>query len=52
MRWIDPTDGLGLFDRGDVEVNDDGFVVASNQHAFKAVGVFGSRAPLGITATP
>ena len=41
MRWIYPTDGLGLFDRRDVEANDDGFVVASNQHAFKEVGVAG-----------
>jgi hypothetical protein len=41
MCWIYPTDGLGLFDRRDVEVNDDGFVVASNQHTFEEVGVAG-----------
>jgi hypothetical protein len=35
MRWIYPADGLGLFNRGDVEVNNDGLVVASNQHTLE-----------------
>src|SRR5262249_61874536 len=36
MGGVDPVHGLGFFDGGDVEVDSDRFVVASDQHTLKA----------------
>jgi hypothetical protein len=35
MDWIDPCDLLGLLDRLDIEIDNDGFVVAAHEDTFE-----------------
>ena len=35
MDWIDPCDLLGLLDRLDIEIDNDGFVVAAHKDTFE-----------------